>query len=624
MNIFSARFLLAVSTFIFALLYSSSSAAGTKSVAVGQSVTISVSADGTQPFTYQWYKNGAAISGAASATYLIASATSGDVATYRARVTNAMGFTDSDDAVLTVTGAQPEVPQITTQPIAKSVTVGQSVSFGVAAIGTGTLNYQWQKNGSNISGATSAIYTIPSATFSQAGSYSVVVSNANASTPSSSVALAVTQDSAAFLPDGAATVVTGGSAGSTVTATTAANFKSYAESTTPYIINVSGTLSLSGPVSVKSNKTIQGVNGSSTITGSLDLSSGGVNNVIIRGLNITNPTGTGIIVRNATNVFITHCTLFDCSGDLVEISTGSDGVTVSWSEFYYSSGYNGSRSSMRIGLPGVETKPVRVTLHHNWWSNRCDTNMPTGVYGYVHFYNNYFNAIGNTAAANASNNSQFLVERNVFEQMKDPLFKQNGGLIRAILNSVTSCTGKAADAGVDTVLTPSYSYELLPAEDVAIYSTQFAGNTTGATSATPSARAASISGPSAAVVPGGSFTLTAVPSSFSGASYQWRLNNFDISGATSSIYSVTSMQTAKVGTYSVVIGTASGDYVVSSPLAVTLGSATGSDAGSSSGGGTTASAATAGGGGAPGVGFLAALLVMSALRQTLRRNAKKS
>jgi hypothetical protein len=258
--------------------------------------------------------------------------------------------------------------------------------------------------------------------------------------------------------------------------------------------------------------------------------------------------------------------------------------------------------------------------------------MPLATYGYVHLFNNYFKATGNTSATCASDNSQFLAERNVHEQMKDPLYKQNldtaqaAGRIRAILNLFTSCTGKTADTGTDAVLTPSYSYELLPAEDVAIYSTQFAGNTAGAASATPAARAASITGPTAAVVPGASFTLTAVPSSFTGASYQWRLNNFDISGATSSTYNVASMQSSNAGTYSVAIGTASGDFVVSSSLVVTLGSGTSPDnSSSSSSGGTTASAATAGGGGggAPGVGYLAALLVMSALRQALRRNAKK-
>jgi hypothetical protein len=119
--------------------------------------------------------------------------------------------------------------------------------------------------------------------------------------------------------------------------------------------------------------------------------------------------------------------------------------------------------------------------------------------------------------------------------------------------------------------------------------------------------------------------LTAVPASFTGASYQWRLNNFNLSGATSSTYSVASMQTANVGTYTVVIGTASGDYVVAAPLVVTMGNTTSGDTGSGSGSTEkSAAAASGGGGGAPGLAYLAALLVLSVLRQFTRRSQKQN
>ena len=52
-------------------------------------------------------------------------------------------------------------PAITTQPVGQTLCSGNAASFSVAATGTG-LTYQWKKNGSNISGATSSSYTIPS------------------------------------------------------------------------------------------------------------------------------------------------------------------------------------------------------------------------------------------------------------------------------------------------------------------------------------------------------------------------------------------------------------------------------------------------------------------------------
>jgi hypothetical protein len=63
----------------------------------------------------------------------------------------------------------------------------------VTATGSGTLTYQWRKNGSNIAGATSASYTTPPTTLADSGStYLCVVSNAGGSTPSASATLTVT------------------------------------------------------------------------------------------------------------------------------------------------------------------------------------------------------------------------------------------------------------------------------------------------------------------------------------------------------------------------------------------------------------------------------------------------
>ena len=612
-----------------------------QSVTAGQSASFTVAATGSGMLTYQWTKGGISISGATSATYTIVSTASGDAGSYAVVVTNSVGSVTSMTVTLMVSAA-PVGPTITTQPSAQLVTAGQSASFTVAATGSGTLTYQWTKGGINISGATSATYTIASTVSGDAGTYAVVVTNAVGSVTSASVSLAVTQNSGTASPDGSAASVTGGSAGQTVLVSTAADLKTYAGSTTPYTINVSGIINLGGSVLVKTNKTIQGVDANSTIVGSLDLSSGGVNNVIIRGLTITNPGstivngaysdgGSGIIIRNASNIFITHCTLFDCAGDLVEISNGSDNVTVSWSEFYYTSAQTVHRSAIRTGIAGAETKPLHITLHHNWWSDNCGTNMPSGTYGYLHLYNNYFKAPSSTSGTSSSDNSQFFIERNVYEQMKDPMYKENidatqaAGRIRNIGSVFTSCTGKAADAGTDGVFTPRYSYELLPAADVATVTTQLSGNTAGASSATPASLTASISGPTDVVVPGTAFTLTAVPTGFTGASYQWRLNNFDLTGATAATCTISSAQSAHAGIYTVAIGLAAGDSVVSSPLTITLGTAAGSSSSgsssSSSGGAAAGSASGGGGGGAPSLWYLAliGLLAMARAKKRLVR-----
>jgi hypothetical protein len=80
--------------------------------AAGQSAVFSVVATGTGPLAYQWYKDGAALPGASSATYSIASVGSQHAGTYSVTITNGLGQVTSQQVVLAVTLP----PTITTQP----------------------------------------------------------------------------------------------------------------------------------------------------------------------------------------------------------------------------------------------------------------------------------------------------------------------------------------------------------------------------------------------------------------------------------------------------------------------------------------------------------------------------
>src|SRR6185503_5224115 len=68
-------------------------------------------------------------------------------------------------------------PRIVSQPHDASVFAEDSVSFEVAATGTGPLSYQWLFNGTEIPGATEPALTLSNVTPEQAGGYSVRVSN---------------------------------------------------------------------------------------------------------------------------------------------------------------------------------------------------------------------------------------------------------------------------------------------------------------------------------------------------------------------------------------------------------------------------------------------------------------
>src|SRR5207253_1787430 len=117
-----------------------------QTVTAGQTATYIVRAAGRSPLSYQWKKNGTAISRAASSSYTTPATTSADNGSqFTVTVSNTAGSMTSNAATLTV-NASATAPSITTQPANQTVTVGQTATFTVVATGTAPLSYQWQKS----------------------------------------------------------------------------------------------------------------------------------------------------------------------------------------------------------------------------------------------------------------------------------------------------------------------------------------------------------------------------------------------------------------------------------------------------------------------------------------------
>jgi hypothetical protein len=161
-----------------------------QTVAPGASATFSATASGSPTPTYQWNFNGAAISGATSASYTISSAQAANAGSYTVKATNSAGSATSNSATLTVS-AVATAPTFTTQPVSQTVAPGASVTFTAAASGSPTPTYQWNFNGAAIGGATSASYTLGSAQAANAGSYTVTATNSAGSATSSAATLTV-------------------------------------------------------------------------------------------------------------------------------------------------------------------------------------------------------------------------------------------------------------------------------------------------------------------------------------------------------------------------------------------------------------------------------------------------
>jgi len=163
-----------------------------QSVTAGQTASFSVAATGTAPLSYQWQKNSVAIAGATLPSYTTpATANSDNGAQFTVVVSNTAGSVTSSAATLTVNAAS-VAPSITAQPANQTVAAGQTASFSVAATGTAPLGYQWNKNGTAISGATLSSYTTAATSISDNGAlFTVGVSNTAGNVTSNAATLTV-------------------------------------------------------------------------------------------------------------------------------------------------------------------------------------------------------------------------------------------------------------------------------------------------------------------------------------------------------------------------------------------------------------------------------------------------
>jgi sugar lactone lactonase YvrE len=156
----------------------------------GGSATFSVTATGTSNMTYQWRKNGAAISTATNPTLTLPNVGTADAANYDVVVKNTLGDATSSIAQLTVVAA-PAAPVITAQPADRTTTAGATVTLSVAATGAPAPTYQWRKNGTNIASANNAALTFSNVQPGDSGTYSVVLTNSAGTVTSAGAALRV-------------------------------------------------------------------------------------------------------------------------------------------------------------------------------------------------------------------------------------------------------------------------------------------------------------------------------------------------------------------------------------------------------------------------------------------------
>jgi hypothetical protein len=153
-----------------------------QSVTDGQMASFSVGVSNLLADTYEWFTNGAPlsngneISGWTNAILTINPAIFSDDATYWVVVSNAYGSATSIPVTLTVSAAV-MAPGFLTQPQSLTNTVGSNAIFSATLTGTQPITYQWQFDGTNVSGATDVTLELTNLAYVNAGTYMLVLSN---------------------------------------------------------------------------------------------------------------------------------------------------------------------------------------------------------------------------------------------------------------------------------------------------------------------------------------------------------------------------------------------------------------------------------------------------------------
>jgi len=169
-----------------------------QTVSVGTTVILSVEATGSPAPTYQWQKDSSPIDAATNASLNLGAIPLKGDGDYTVRVTNSVGTATSATAKLTVQ----EAPAITTPPAPQTAYAGSPVNFSVVATGTPTPSYQWLKNGTAIDGATNSSLSLSLVSESDAGSYTVSITNELNSVLSTPATLTVVTVSGTHASDG--------------------------------------------------------------------------------------------------------------------------------------------------------------------------------------------------------------------------------------------------------------------------------------------------------------------------------------------------------------------------------------------------------------------------------------
>ncbi|KAK5634863.1 hypothetical protein RRF57_010576 [Xylaria bambusicola] len=201
-------------------------------------------------------------------------------------------------------------------------------------------------------------------------------------------------------------------------------------------------------------------------------------NVILKNLYFHNPPKGKDLY--SSKVWVDHCDFSTegLTGDkdyydgLLDITHGSDYITVSWNKFH--DHWKGSLIGHSDSNGGEDKGKLHVTYHHNYFTN-VNSRLPSFRFGTGHVYSSCFEN-NPTSGINSRMCAQMLIEQNYFSSTKcaivTDLDSDEDGYAVQRNNIFVDSTTEITQAGS---LTPPYTYRLDPASCICGFVKSYAG-----------------------------------------------------------------------------------------------------------------------------------------------------
>ncbi len=264
-------------------------------------------------------------------------------------------------------------------------------------------------------------------------------------------------------------ILTGGSLGAAVEATTLDELAGYLESPEPYVVSFAGLMEGSIAIDIASNKTLLGIGDAAHLRG-IELQIDGSQNVIIRNVAVSHVVAEGageandaiVITGGARNIWVDRCDLFsdrdngvDYYDGLLEIKNAAAYITVSRTVFHD----HFKVSLISSGDQQVGDTVIRATYHHNYFYN-CGSRMPSIRFGQAHIFNNYYRDNPSGSGINSRMGAVVRVEGNYFQRSDDPIGSWDSAEVGFwdVSNNVFDNAGGSQPTVSTGTLVPPYPY----------------------------------------------------------------------------------------------------------------------------------------------------------------------